>query len=119
VLALHHHFLTIHSLHHTTLTGEIKTHTLDAKKSSYAWETKSIADRAHRKEQALIADFHANINPLDKLTADFKERMRVQLGEWCYFVVAVVVSCLCDVCGLLCCDMFVVSAELWSVHLSL
>jgi len=62
-------------------TGEIKTHTLDAKKSSYAWETKTIADRAHRKEQALIADFHANINPLDKLTADFKERMRVQLDH--------------------------------------
>lgn len=61
------------------VSGEIKIHTLETKKSSYAWETKSIADRSHKKEQSLIADFHANLDPLNKLADSFKDRMRIQL----------------------------------------
>lgn len=61
--------------------GEIKTHTTEHKKNAFAWEAKSIADRGHRKEQALIQEFHNNIGPLDKMTADFKERMRLQLDH--------------------------------------
>jgi hypothetical protein len=63
------------------VSGEIKTHTADTKKNTYAWETKSIADRGQRKEAALVAEFHANINPLDKMTETFKERMRLQLDH--------------------------------------
>jgi hypothetical protein len=63
------------------VSGEIKTHTADHKKNQYAWETKAIADRGQRKEVALVAEFHSNIDPLDQLTADFRERMRLQLDH--------------------------------------
>ena len=61
------------------VSGEIKTHSSDFKKNTFAWEAKSINDRCSRKEKVLLDDFHANIDPLDKLTDVFKERMRVQL----------------------------------------
>jgi len=61
------------------VSGEIKTHSSDFKKNTYAWEAKSINDRCSRKEKTLLDDFHANIDPLDKLTEVFKDRMRVQL----------------------------------------
>lgn len=59
----------------------MKTHTAEQKKNSYAWESKAIADRGHRKEQTLISEFHTNIAPLDKLTVEFKDRMRLQLDH--------------------------------------
>ncbi len=61
------------------ISGEIKSHTGEQKKNSYAWETKSLSDRQLRKEQSLISEFHHHINPLDKMVAEFKEKMRIQL----------------------------------------
>ena len=63
------------------ITGEIKTHTGELKKSSFAWESKAIMDRGQRKEQKVVAEFHTNIGPLDKLTDEFKERMKAQLDN--------------------------------------
>lgn len=61
--------------------GEIKTHATEQKKTAFAWETKGISDRAHKKEQALTSEYQRNINPLDKLVSEFKDRMRVQLDH--------------------------------------
>lgn len=63
------------------LLGEIKSHTNEQKKNSYAWETKSLTDRQLRKEQGLITEFHHHINPLDRMVNEFKEKMRIQMDH--------------------------------------
>lgn len=63
------------------LLGEIKSHTNDQKKSSYAWETKSLIDRQIRKEQQLIQDFQLHIEPLDRMVNEFKEKLRIQMDH--------------------------------------
>jgi Flp pilus assembly protein TadB len=62
-------------------TGEIKTHTAEHKKTSFAWESKSILDRSQRKEILLQKNFNDNIFPLDSLVEDFKQQMRMQLEQ--------------------------------------
>lgn len=54
---------------------------MEYKKNSYAWETKSLFDRASRKEQNLLKEFHFQMDPLDQLVLEFKEKMRVQLDH--------------------------------------
>ena len=56
--------------------GEIKSNTLDTKKTSFAWELKSVGDRSVKREQLLLQNFHNNMNPLDRLVNEFKEKMR-------------------------------------------
>eukprot|EP00981_Chlorochromonas_danica_P005459 scaffold1091_cov164-Ochromonas_danica.AAC.82 len=63
------------------ITGEIKSNTQEQKKSSYAWETKSILDRGMRKEQMLVNDFNQHISPLDRMVQEFKEKMKIQLDH--------------------------------------
>lgn len=58
------------------VSGEIKSNTLDTKKTSFAWELKSVGDRSVKREQLLLQNFHNNMNPLDKLVNEFKEKMR-------------------------------------------
>jgi hypothetical protein len=61
------------------ISGEIKSHTQEQKKSSYAWEIKSLTDREIKKEQILLSEFHQHINPLDRMVNEFKEKMRLQM----------------------------------------
>jgi hypothetical protein len=61
------------------ISGEIRPQTAEQKKHSYAWETKALIDRAHRKEIALIQEFHSHMDPLDGMVNEFKEKMRLQL----------------------------------------
>lgn len=61
------------------ISGEIRAHTGEQKKQSYAWETKALVDRAHRKEMALINEFHHHMDPLESMVNEFKEKMRLQL----------------------------------------
>jgi hypothetical protein len=63
------------------ISGEIKSHTGEQKKSSYAWEIKSLTDREFRKESVLLTEFHNHINPLDKMVNEFKEKLKVQLDH--------------------------------------
>jgi len=63
------------------ISGEIKSHTNDQKKNSYAWETKSLIDRQIRKEQQLIQDFQLHIAPLDNMVNVFKEKLRIQMDH--------------------------------------
>lgn len=56
--------------------GEVKSNTLDSKKSSLAWELKSVGDRSLKREQTLLQNFQQNMNPLDKLVNEFKDKMR-------------------------------------------
>jgi hypothetical protein len=63
------------------ISGEIKSHTGEQKKTSYAWETKSLTDREARKEQTLLSEFYAHINPLDKMVNEFKEKLRLQMDH--------------------------------------
>lgn len=63
------------------ISGEIKSHTADQKKSSYAWETKSLIDRGQRKEQHLLNEFHQHMDPLDRMVVEFKEKMKIQLDH--------------------------------------
>jgi hypothetical protein len=61
------------------ISGEIRPHTSEIRRSSVAWEGKFISDRSNRKEQSLNKDFNISIQPFDKLCADIKERLHVQL----------------------------------------
>lgn len=61
------------------ITGEIKPHTTDLRRSSVAWEAKFAADRAYKKDQAMLKDYNMSLAPFNKLVDSLKERMHVQL----------------------------------------
>lgn len=63
------------------LTGEIKAHTTENKKQSYAWETKALVDRGNNKNRMLQETFNSLVGSLDTTVQEFKDRMKVQLDH--------------------------------------
>ena len=65
----------------SVISGEIKPHTSEVRRSSIAWEGKFVADRAHKMDQALNKEFNLSLMPFDKLVTDLRERMVRQLDN--------------------------------------
>ena len=63
----------------SVISGEIKPHTNDVRRSSIAWEGKFTNDRAHRMDQNLNKEFNVVLMPFDKLVDDLRQRMVKQL----------------------------------------
>ena len=63
------------------ISGEIKPHTSDVRRSSIAWEGKFVADRAQKMDAALNKEFNLSLMPFDKLVTDLRERMVKQLDN--------------------------------------
>ena len=65
----------------SVISGEIKPHTSEVRRSSIAWEGKFVADRAHKMDQALNKEFNLSLMPFDKLVTELRERMVRQLDN--------------------------------------
>ena len=63
------------------ISGEIKPHTSDVRRSSIAWEGKFVADRAQKMDAALNKEFNLSLMPFDKLVTELRERMVKQLDN--------------------------------------
>lgn len=63
----------------SVISGQVRPHTSEVKRSSIAWEGKFTADRAHRRDTALHRDFNLAMLPFDKCVSELRERMVKQL----------------------------------------
>ena len=63
----------------SVISGEVRPHTSEVKRSSIAWEGKFTADRAHRRDTALHRDFNLAMLPFDNCVSELRERMVKQL----------------------------------------
>jgi len=57
------------------ISGELKPHTSEVRRSSVAWEGKFVADRAHKRDQLLNKEFNMTLMPFDKAVSDLRDRM--------------------------------------------
>lgn len=57
------------------ISGELKPHTSEVRRSSVAWEGKFVADRAHKRDQLLNKEFNLTLMPFDKAVTDLRDRM--------------------------------------------
>ena len=60
-------------------SGEIRPHTTDQKRSLVAWEGRFISDRALKREQNTLHEFHSSLHPFEQSVKMLKERMQEQL----------------------------------------
>jgi hypothetical protein len=57
------------------ISGELKPHTSEVRRSSVAWEGKFVSDRAHKRDQAANKEYNLTLMPFDKLVAELRDRM--------------------------------------------
>lgn len=60
------------------ISGEIKPHTSESRKTNVAWEGKFTVDRSLKRDSQLLADFNSCLQPFEQKVDELRTRMKVQ-----------------------------------------